>query len=118
MSPIHDPEPAVRPSRPGGDLHPKGSSPPEGYGSEFASRLQIFDPDGDLVEAARALRNTVAGHEREIIDALWHHYLRTAPAMAAKYLHLGKVVARHALTGDVDAQASLQETTQAAGTMW
>lgn len=48
----------------------------------FASRLRVFDPDGDLASAGRDIAAAIAGRESEAIEAFWDRYLRAAPLNA------------------------------------
>lgn len=45
----------------------------------FVARLDTFDPDGQLVVDAREIGRVIAGHEPDIVDAFWAHFMRVAP---------------------------------------
>ncbi len=48
----------------------------------FASRLRVFDLDGNLAGAGRDIAAAISGRESEAIEAFWVQYLRAAPLKA------------------------------------
>ncbi|MDQ2763686.1 MAG: protoglobin domain-containing protein, partial [Pseudomonadota bacterium] len=51
------------------------------YAGNSAERLAPYDWDGDLRAGCAAIAAAIAGHERDIVETFWAHYL-TIPASA------------------------------------